>query len=218
MSRMCLNEQLQLRILGNYEEDIYLTKNYEASIIISNVKNTLESKLKVLRTVESIMKNVNNSNCYYTKTVLNIDGLSIVLYNIDSYYKTSMSKIKQTLELFERVLTAEVSTSLVRYPSGNIVLSSETCLNDDGSYIKPGYDYTNTNASKYYGEGEYEKMLSYLDKDKKLSEYKVLGHLSKDLLNPDRSEPPQLIEVYINSEIVLLDGYPAALEQYFIPA
>lgn len=213
-----LNERLQLCILGDYEEDICLTKTDDSSIVVSNVKNDLESKLKVLRTVVDTMRNKNNSNCYYTKTVLSIDGLKIVLYNIDSHYKISMNKITQTLELFERVLTAKVSTSLVRYPSGNIVLSSESCLNNDGTYIKPGYDYTNTNASKYYGPGEYEKMLHYLHRDKKLSEYKVLGHLTKDLLNPERSGPPELMEVYINSEIVLLDGFPAALEQYFIPA
>lgn len=212
-----LNERLQLRLLGRYEEDISLAKTDESSIIITNLKSTLDSKLKVLRMVESIMKNITNSNCYYTKTILRIDGLKIVLYNIDSYYRITMDKIKRTLELFERVLKAEVSTSLVRYPSGNIVLSSETCLNDDGTYIIPGYDYTNTNASKYYGPGEYEKMLKYLHEDKKLTEYKVLGHLSKDLLNPERTQPPKLIEVYINSEVVLLDGYPAALEQYFIP-
>ena len=213
-----LNERFQLRILGKYDENISLTKTDESSVIISNTKNTLESKLKVLRSVETTMKNINNSNLYYSKTIIKIDGLKFVLYNIDSYYMITMNKITKTLELFERVLTANISTSLVRYPSGNIVLSSETCLNNDGSYIKPGYDYTNTNASKYYGPGEYKKMLEYLGKDKKLSEYKVLGHLSKDLLNPERSEPPQLIEVYINSEIVLLGGFPAALEQYFIPA
>lgn len=219
MSRVkSLNERLQLRILGNYDEDISLTKTDESSVIISNAKNTLESKLKVLRVVEDTMRNKNNSNCYYTKTVLQVDGLKAVLYNIDSYYKTTMGKINSTLELFRRVLTANVSTSLVRYPSGNIILSSETCLKEDGTYIKPGYDYTNTNASKYYGPGEYVKMLRYLEKDKELNEYRVLGYLSKDLLNPNRAEPPRLIEVYINSKIVLLDGFPAALEEYFIPA
>jgi|GEM_PF-4594921 hypothetical protein len=213
-----LNERLQLRILGKYDENINLTKTDVSSVIISNAKDTVESKLKALHVTEDTMKNINNSNCYYTKTVLQIDGIDIVLYNIDSYYKVTMDRIKRTLEIFERVLSANVSTSLVRYPSGNIVLSSETCLNDDGTYIKPGYDYTNTNASKYYGEGEYEKMLSYLQKDKKLTEYRVWGHLSKDLLNPNRSEPPKLIEVYINSTIVSVDGFPAALEEYFIPA
>lgn len=211
-----LNEKLQLSILGNYDDDIILTKTPESSIIVTNSKDTLESKLKALQTVESVMMNKNNSNCYYTKTVLQIDNLEALLYNIDSYYTISMDRIKNTLDIFEKVLTSTVSTSLVRYPSGSIVLSSETCLNDDGTYIKSGFDYTNTNASKYYGPGEYEKMLKYLYEDKRLNEYKVLGYLSKDLLDPNRAEPPKLIEVYINSEIILLDGFPAAIEQYYI--
>ncbi|ABG53256.1 hypothetical protein Tery_4258 [Trichodesmium erythraeum IMS101] len=212
------NQKLQISILGFYDEEIRLIKTEESSVIVTNSKETLQSKIKAINAVTPVMKNINNSSYYYTITVLRIDNLNVEFYNIDSYYEVTMAKINETLDIIKRVLYSEISTSIVRYPSGNVIFSSDTCLNNDGSYTITGFDYTNTSAEKYYAVGEYDKMLRYLFKDKFLREYKVLGYLSRELLDPNRTKPLKEVEVYINSKIITFGGFPAAIEEYSIAA
>lgn len=63
------NQKLQISILGFYDEEIRLIKTEESSVIVTNSKETLQSKIKAINAVTPVMKNINNSSYYYTITV-----------------------------------------------------------------------------------------------------------------------------------------------------
>lgn len=216
MAKRTINEKIQLSITGKFNPKITFEQSNNSSIIVSNTYPSEESMLSAIAIIPSVMKNVNSSNIYYTKTVLVLGNGKFLFYNIDSYYQVTIKVTNTILEQIEQVIASKESTALIWYPSGNIIFSSEMSLNPDGTYIKTGYDFTQKPASNYYVEGEYKKMLRYLMKDKKLTEYRTKGYLMKDLLNPAPKEPINSVEIWINSELIYFNGIPAARETYFI--
>ena len=172
------NQLLQWQYTQNYDENLLFTKSeYENDLHVEYRGNTLDTLALAIYRITVV-----KSGSMYDSRLNRI----IVKY-MDSIltYKSNVSPrdIQISIEYLKNVLQSSDSCTIWDLNSGKLIVNSPNVLSTDSHQtVQRVRSHQPLIASDYYAPGYYDKLLDYLKRDSKVTEFESKSYINNELV------------------------------------